>query len=268
MENGNVSWRKVGRLPRPLAYGVSVSWGDSVICIGGSDAERHYADAFTLTWRDGQLSEHQLPPLPIPLSGACGALGDDVVFVAGGSLEPGEQSASNRCFALDLAAKERTWREIAPLPGAGRLLPVAATHSGTFYVIGGAALHSGNGRNSRIYLKEVWSFKSDEGWRQLADLPKPRVAAPSPAPVLNGRILLVAGDDGSRADFQPVAEHPGFPANILAYDIGHDRWTDAGETPAPRATLPSVQWRDLFVFPSGEVRPGRRSPEVWALSPR
>src|SRR3954462_3300250 len=44
LESANASWREVGGLPRPLAYGISVSSRDSVICVGGSDADRHYAD--------------------------------------------------------------------------------------------------------------------------------------------------------------------------------------------------------------------------------
>jgi len=31
-------WAIVGKLPRPIAYGISLPQNDSVICIGGSDA--------------------------------------------------------------------------------------------------------------------------------------------------------------------------------------------------------------------------------------
>ncbi|HTD66856.1 MAG TPA: galactose oxidase, partial [Candidatus Limnocylindria bacterium] len=99
-------------------------------------------------------------------------------------------------------------------------------------------------------------------------LPKPIAAAPSPAPILNGEALLLAGDDGSLASFQPIEKHPGWPRTILAYDFAHDRWREAGEVPAPRATTPCIEWNNLFVVPSGEVRPGVRSPEVWAIPSR
>src|SRR5262245_3846491 len=39
-------WRTAGRLPRPLAYGVSVTHQGAIVCVGGSDVERHYAEAF------------------------------------------------------------------------------------------------------------------------------------------------------------------------------------------------------------------------------
>lgn len=262
-------WREAGQLPRPLGYGICVTQGGGAVCVGGSDSDRHYADAFRLVWKNGALTIQPLPPLPIALSGASGALVGDTLIVAGGAEEPGEQAATNRTFALDLAAKNPAWRDLPPLPGAPRILATAASHDGAFYLFGGAALAANaEGKIARTYLREAWSFRADQGWQRLADLPKPAVAAPSPAPFLDGKILLLAGDDGSRAGFTPVEKHPGFPRTILAYDPALDRWSEAGETPAPRATTPLVEWRGMFVIPSGEARPGVRSPEVWTFLPR
>src|SRR5438477_5673562 len=42
------TWAAAGRLPRPLAYGVSVTHRGTVVCAGGSDAARHYPDCFRL----------------------------------------------------------------------------------------------------------------------------------------------------------------------------------------------------------------------------
>src|SRR5690606_22493000 len=93
---------------------------------------------------------------------------------------------------------------------------------------------------------------------------RPVAAAPSPAPVVNGEILLLPGDDGSLAGFQPVAGHPGFSRRMLAYDIRRDAWREAGEAPFALVTTSCVAWRGRLVVPGGEVRPGVRSPEVWA----
>jgi N-acetylneuraminate epimerase len=269
LEKPDVAWREAGKLPRPLAYGACVTHRDSVVCAGGSDAERHHTDVFRLRWKDGALATEPLPALPIALAGACGALVGDTLFVACGAEVPGETAATNRAFALDLAARNSAWRELPPLPGKPRLLAAAAVHEGALYVFGGAALEpDASGKIARVYLREAWSYAEKNGWRRLADLPKPCVAAPSPAPVFGRRILLLAGDDGSRAGFAPIEKHPGFPRTILAYDPALDRWSEAGETPAPRATVPCVEWRGMFVVASGEVRPGVRSPEVWSFPAR
>ena len=44
------AWTVAGRLPRPLAYGVSVSAPEGVICAGGGDASAHFRDVFLLSW--------------------------------------------------------------------------------------------------------------------------------------------------------------------------------------------------------------------------
>ena len=214
------------------------------------------------------MEAETLPALPIPLSGAAGALAGDILYVACGSEAPGEQSATNRAFALDLSAKEPVWRELPAVPGRPRLLAAGGAKDGAFLIFGGAALVKGaDGKVVRDYLREAWAFEGGE-WRRLADLPKPSVASATPAPWVNERFLLPGGDDGSLVGFQPPAKHPGFPRNLLAYDPSRNIWENAGENPAPRATLPCVEWKGHFILVSGEVRPGVRSPEVWEISSR
>lgn len=261
----NAAWRSVGRLPRPLAYGLSVTTTGGVLCVGGSDPERHYAEAFLLSWSLRGLETKSLPSLPLPLANAAGALVGSTVFIAGGTDQPGELAALNLCFTLDLTVSPLGWKELVPCPGKPRILPVTAALDGAFYLAGGAALEPTNGHIARVYLRDVWRYRAGQGWIRLADLPKPSVAAPSPAPTMDSSFFIVGGDDGSLARFQPVEKHPGFPKTILAYDTRTDAWRFAGEVPAARATAPVVAWHSGFVIPSGEARPGVRSPEVWTL---
>ena len=259
------AWSPAGRLPRPLAYGVSLSVGDGVLCIGGGDGNTHRAEVFVLRLRNGRLMTEFLDPLPIPLAQACGAVVGDTVYVACGATEPGEHSAVNRVFILRLGSKDARWREIEPLPGKPRILPVAAFVGEAFCVAGGAALEQSDGHAARTYLRDAWSYSPGHGWRRLADMPKPSVGAPSPAPVAGSLFLVAGGDDGSLVGFRPHEHHPGFPGTIMEYDAKRDLWSIRGTAPAPRATAPVVPWDGGFVIPSGEVRPGVRSPEVWAL---
>ncbi|MBI5385249.1 MAG: galactose oxidase [Verrucomicrobia bacterium] len=265
LEKPDGQWKVVGRLPRPLGYGIPVSTKLGVVCIGGSDADRHYAETFMLALSNGVARMPRLPSLPVPLANAAGALLGETVLVCGGSDQPGERAALNRLFALDLLAATPTWKELDPCPGQPRILPVAAALDGAFYLVGGAALENTNGQISRVYLRDAWRYEPGRAWRRVADLPKPSVAAPSPAPVFGSRFFIVGGDDGSLVGFKPVERHPGFPKTLLVYDTLKNEWSQTGEVPAPRATLPAVWWRDRFVLPSGEVRPGVRSPEVWTF---
>ena len=261
----NSHWKLVGKLPRPLAYGVSVTTDSGVICLGGSDADRHYSDVFRIDFRNGIFSVQPLPSLPVPMANAAGAMVGETIYIAGGSEKPGELSALNQCFALDLAGKNPAWQAVPPCPGKARILPVAAAWKNDFYLFGGAALEPTNGKIARVYLQDAWRYEPRQGWQRLADLPKPCVAGPTPAPEVDGNFLLIGGDDGSHLGFQPLEKHPGFATEMLAYDVNAGHWRTNGTVPAPRATLPAVFWQNRFVIPSGEMRPGVRSPEIWTL---
>ena len=263
LDQPNGEWRQAGHLPHRMAYGVSVTTPDGVVCVGGSDAQRHHAEAFRLGRSNGRLETRPLPSLPVPLAHAAGALVGSTLLVYGGTDQPGEQVALNRLFALELTDAPLGWRELAPCPGKARLLAVATAVRGVFYFAGGVALQASEGKISRVYLQDVWSYSPAEGWRKRADLPKPCAGAATPGPGAGSRFFLVGGDDGSHVGFQPVETHPGFSRTIFAYDVVTDHWSAAGEAPLARATLPCARWGDEFVFPSGEVRPGIRSPQVW-----
>ena len=87
------AWKQAGKLPRPLAYGVSVTWNDAVVCAGGGDADRHYADAFVLRWTGEGLETQALPALPQPCAFGAGVLLEDTVYVAGGQESPQAEAA-------------------------------------------------------------------------------------------------------------------------------------------------------------------------------
>ena len=88
LERPDGAWKVAGHLSRPLAYGVSVTHRNRTVCVGGSDAERHYAEAFRLEWKAGSVAVTPLPPLSRPVANACGALVGDTLYIAGGQDKP------------------------------------------------------------------------------------------------------------------------------------------------------------------------------------
>jgi N-acetylneuraminic acid mutarotase len=228
-------WQRAGKLPRPLGYGVSITTDRGLVCIGGNDAMRNYAGVFLVN-RNGNVTP--MPALPRPVANACGARIGNTLYVAGGEEK------------IFLAFDGKQWKELPPWPGCARILPQGAAADGAFYLAGGAELVDGK----RRYLRDAFRYEPKTGWKQIANLPYPVVAAPA----LGGeRMLIFGGDDGSKLGAQP---HPGFLTTILEFDNG---WRTAGQLPAARVTTPAVEWRGRIVIPSGEVRPGVRSPEVW-----
>jgi N-acetylneuraminic acid mutarotase len=262
------TWTTAGKLPRPLAYGVSVTHRGSVVCVGGSDATRHYPDSFRLEWAGGRLNTHPLPPLTRTVANACGALVGETLYVAGGQEKPDDPTALRTLFALNLAAESPAWVELPAWPGEGRILAVAVAFDGAFWVVGGCSLApGGNDPPKRTYLRDAYRYDPRSGWTRVADLPHAVTAAPNPAPTDAGGFYILGGDDGSKVGFTPPDRHPGFMKGILRYDRGTGKWLPAGEWPTPRVTAPVVRWRDRWVIPSGEARPGVRSPEVWSFAP-
>jgi N-acetylneuraminate epimerase len=263
LEKPRGEWKVAGKLPRPLGYGVSVTHGTGVVCVGGSDAERHFADAFRLEWRAGKLVTTKLPPLPTALANASGALVGDTLFIAGGLEKPDSTDSVKIGWKLDLSAAEPKWAELPPCPGGGRMLAVAAGFDGAFWLAGGVDLVAGpSGKAERRYLKDVYRYTPASGWKRVADLPAPLAAGPSPAPTDGSGFYVLGGDDGSQLAVASD-KHRGFSKATLHHDAKADKWLDVGELPAARVTVPCVRWNESWVVPSGEMRPGVRSPEVW-----
>lgn len=267
LEKPDGAWKIAGRLPRPLGYGVSLTTKDGVACLGGSDPQRHYADCFLMRWVNGRLEFSPLPPLPKPVANFCGAQLGNILYVAGGIETPNSTTALHTFWALDLGLAQPQWQELPPWPGAGRMLAMAAVQDKAFFLIGGTSLApDAQGKPARAYLQDAYRFEPGRGWIRVADLPHPVVAAPTPAPALGpSSILILGGDDGSLVNFTPLDRHPGFPGAVLSYDTITNTWRTSGKMPVAHVTTPLVRWGDSFVMPSGEVRPGVRSPQVWLL---
>ncbi len=260
-------WNVVGRLARPVAYGVSVQTPRGILCVGGSDSDRHFADSFWLTFEADQIRQEPAPTLPEPVANACGAIVGNTVIVAGGTSRPDSTSALSHVFAMDLSNEPLRWRLLTKIPGAGRMLSVAAGTDEHFYLFSGASLEPGpDGKPKRTYLKECLTLHLPSlEWTQLPDMPAAAVAAPTPAAVIaNHRIVILGGDDGSAVGFQPPEEHPGFRHKALILNTKTSKWSET-DLPVSRVTVPLVHDGTRYLLPSGEMKPGIRSPEVYEV---
>lgn len=260
------TWQMVGQLPHPLGYGASVTWHNEVICAGGSHATGHVADVFALRLDDGKVVTRPLPNLPKPCANMSWALVNDVLYISGGMERPDATSAMPTFWALRLNEANALWQELPPCPGVPRMLAVAGSWEGAFYLFGGAGLQPGpDGNAARIWLKDAWRYAPATGWEKLPDLPRVVVAAPSPAPAVAEGLVIASGDDGSKVGFKPEADHPGFPKNGLLYSPRAGTWSDLPSVPFSLATAPVTPWQGGWVIPSGEARPGYRTPQVWFM---
>jgi len=264
LEQPEGTWKEAGHLPKANGYGVSITTPEGLICIGGGDATHNFQEVFRLAYRAGQVTLTELPALPQRCAFMAGAEMDGVIYVCGGIETPTATKAMNTLWALDLQHLDKGWKTLAPCPGPGRILATMAALEGSLYLFSGAALKAdAEGKPTREWLKDAWTWQPNQGWKKISDLPRVAVAAPSPAPIVNGNILVLGGDDGALVNFEPKDKHPGFPREILAYHPGSDSSVGLGDLPFSLVTTPAVEWQGQIVIPGGEARPGKRSPAVW-----
>jgi SSS family solute:Na+ symporter len=200
LEPGASMWAEVKtRLPKPVAYGLSISTDSGILCIGG-ERRVHVSDGAgsMLTSRfkssdvymlirlpqatvtgiqiSNQYKQKPLPPLPSPLTAMTGGRVGDVVYVVGGATNDG---ATDNVWALDLAAQKLKWVQKASISGPRTHAVAVAPDRGkakALYVFSGRRMEE-NGWNiltdAQKYSTEddVWT---DQRPIQLPGDPNPR----------------------------------------------------------------------------------------------
>lgn len=264
------------QLPHGLAYGVSVSYRDKIIMVGGSDETMHYDRAIVLELGGEGLEFSEYPKLPQPLANMAGALVGHVIIVAGGMHSPISEP-TNACYLLDLENIAAGWIVLPPCPGPGRAFPVAASNGRTFFLFSGENEEiNAAGLKQRHILQDAYKFSFDKigshwkgTWHRLADIPKGFSAAASPAPFIEaGYFVLWGGVDRITALHTDPVTHPGIPNTFLNYYPKTDSWEQKALSPsvAGRVTLPTVVYRGYAYYINGEIRPGVRTNQVIGLS--
>jgi N-acetylneuraminate epimerase len=190
----------------------------------------------------------------------------------GGSSTPTGQPLK-KCLVLDLKDLAAGWSEVKSWPGLERIFPVCTFFDGYLYMFGGetSGLNSKGDKYRAILLdgyrlslrktKNNWAA----AWEKLAPMPRGMSAGGTVLPVLqNDRFLFWGGVDAVTALHKNPATHPGIIDNLLYYFPKTDSWEYIGkQTNIPsRVTLPVVFWEGRWVYVSGEVKPGIRTPTV------
>ncbi|MDP6112745.1 MAG: galactose oxidase [Planctomycetota bacterium] len=265
------------KISQPLAYGVSITTDEGLLCIGGGNAGNHSRKVFLLQWKDGAIQSTAWPELPQACAFMSGARIGDVVYVAGGLERPGATQALHTFWSLNLKSKgnQRKWQKLEAWPGPGRHLSVTGVAKGALHLCSGVMLKAGaEGKAERIipYLNDAYRFtpgaNNTKGqWSRLPNMPRAVAAAPSPAMSAGSSLLIMGGVDGSMVG-RKVSTHRGFTRDILGFDARANTWSYRGKAMnnSSRVTAPAVVWDGAYVLVSGERAPGRRSPNVYRVA--
>jgi N-acetylneuraminic acid mutarotase len=273
---GNSSWRVVGQLPRPAAGGACATTSFGVLCAGGGDANQVFADAFLLRFEKAQLVREPLPSLPIALQSCSGVAIGSRVFVLGGlaTTDTLAEDPQQLLFSIDLAAPKRAWTTHPPIPGSGRHLPVLATDDHAMFAFSGITRDISSGKPQISYLRDAWKYtpgakgNAQGTWERLPDLPRSFAAGPTPAPVLGASAVFLGGGVDAPDIVAPMDKRGDLNADIVAYDLATGAARRIGAVPVSVVVATAVPWRDgSVIVPSGEIRAGIRSPQVWLYRP-
>lgn len=272
------SWRKVGELPAPAAYGVSVSTSDGMVCIGGMNEKGALADVYRIYWQDERRKKvivEPLPSLPYAMDNFTGALLENRIYVAGG----------NAFLCLDLDRLSEGWKELPPFPGSPRMQPVSAAQyrdgECCFYLWGGFS-PSVDGRPATLSTDGYCYSPSSRKWT-LLDAPTGRDGE---AVSLGGGTSCAFGDEqilcmgGVDKDIflaalqKPEKDyllHPvewyKFNRKILVYNTRENTWQEVLSTSdVARAGAALVGDGRTFFSINGELKPGIRTPRIVKIS--
>lgn len=260
------TWRPAGRLPEPRGYAAMVSLPDGVLVLGGENADQVFGDSLWLRWNGNEVVVSPGPALPFATTSPVAAILNDQVYAAAGYAAGQPRVSKTAFWRLDPKRIDAGWTVLPAWPGPSRGQGVMGSVDGAIYLLSGIELVAGpDGKSKASYLADAFCYRPEEGWRKLPDLPRSAIAAPSPAPVSSAprRLFVLGGVDGRKVGKQPRDTR--VPDDILCFDLARQEWTAWAERwPDPVVTTPSVQVGEEWLFISGEIMSGVRTPHVWS----
>ncbi|PKK37450.1 hypothetical protein BWI96_06160 [Siphonobacter sp. SORGH_AS_0500] len=273
LEKGKKGWKTAKHtFPGACGYGVSITYKNQLIVIGGSNAKEHLTQVVGVEWKGGDVMLTKYPALPYPLAQMGGFLTDNMIVLIGGNRSP-TAPPMHTCLVLDLKNLKAGWQQNDTFPGVARVFPVCGVYHGDGYLFSGETQGiNTKGNKYRDILLDVYRIrvKRLEGmpfltWEKLAPMPRGMSAGGGTVPLLNGnQFFFWGGVDAVTAGWKTPAKHPGIIRSMLIYKPETDEWEYLGEerTYESRVTLPVVYWQGLWVYISGETFPGVRTPSI------
>lgn len=299
-DNATETWKVIGHLPAPSAYGVSVSLPEGALWIGGNNDIESLNSSFyiKLTSEDNLVIEKYIS-LPSPMDNFSGSSIGDLVFVAGGNLNG---KPSNSVYTINTKT-DSVWAELADYPGIPRVQPVMATietEGRTFvYLMGG--FYGGDENQKPAMATEIlrYDVKAQE-WLKVGEQVDPETGKQfslggATAFSIDNRYILCLGGvnydiflDAITTQYnigfntiltpeekkeqnqnfskhymtQPV-DYYKFNPECRLYDTLTGEWNTIDITSdAARAGATLVKEDNRFYAIQGELKPGLRSPET------
>ena len=273
-ESDRLEWKTVGRMPQPAAYGVSVTYENSLIVVGGNNETGGLTTAIRLRPTATGMQQEALPSLPHALDNMAGAVVGHILYVVGGNCEG---VATQKVWSLDLknTAKEG-WKEKPSIPGIARVQPIAAALGGDLLGVWGGFAPKTDSKAAQLAMNGA-SYNAGCGTWTALPVPTDAlgeevftggataIATPQKGVVVvggvNKDVFLAAINKLPEGYLLHEPEWYRFNNRVLCYRDG--TWTQLLQHPSvARAGCALAYWDGWVYVVGGELKPGIRTPEI------
>ena len=273
-EGNRLEWKTVGQMPQPAAYGVSVTYENSLIFVGGNNETGGLTTAIRLRPTATGMQQEALPSLPHALDNMAGAVVGHILYVVGGNCEG---VATQKVWSLDLknTAKEG-WKEEPSIPGIARVQPIAATLEGGLLGVWGGFAPKTDSKAAQLAMNGA-SYNAGCGTWTALPVPTDAlgeevftggataIATPQKGVVVvggvNKDVFLAAINKLPEGYLLHEPEWYRFNSRVLCYRDG--TWTQLLQHPSvARAGCALAYWDGWVYVVGGELKPGIRTPEI------
>lgn len=285
-------------------YGGAVETPFGLLCFGGNTSDECISESWFIDFNPltGDVEIKPGPKLPLPLTNFAFAKVDANIYVAGGLSELSGASG-NHFFRLQMSGSDPlkwTWKELPAWQGEPRAFAVGVGQSNgltnCFYLFSGRNVQPGSDADILYdahvydpYLKK-WSVLSEGKQKEFP------VMAGTAFSVGASTIVFSSGDNGELMIKQQVIandiallkkkdknqneldslqielinhlnNYPGFGNQLTAFNTITRKIYNIGEIPGTgQVTTTAIKWGGDIYIPSGEIRPGVRTPGTLKIS--
>ena len=273
-DSDRLEWKTVGQMPQPAAYGVSVTYENSLIFVGGNNETGGLTTAIRLRPTATGMQQEALPSLPHALDNMAGAVVGHILYVVGGNCEG---VATQKVWSLDLKnTAKQGWKEEPSIPGIARVQPIAAALAGDLLGVWGGFAPKTDSKAAQLAMNGA-SYNAGCGTWTALPVPTDAIgeevftggataiATPQKGVVVvggvNKDVFLAAINKLPEGYLLHEPEWYRFNSRVLCYRDG--AWTQLLQHPSvARAGCALAYWDGWVYVVGGELKPGIRTPEI------
>lgn len=273
-DSDRLEWKTVGQMPQPAAYGVSVTYENSLIFVGGNNETGGLTTAIRLRPTATGMQQEALPSLPHALDNMAGAVVGHILYVVGGNCEG---VATQKVWSLDLKnTAKQGWKEEPSIPGIARVQPIAAILEGGLLGVWGGFAPKTDSKAAQLAMNGA-SYNAGCGTWTALPVPTDAlgeevftggataIATPQKGVVVvggvNKDVFLAAINKLPEGYLLHEPEWYRFNSRVLCYRDG--TWTQLLQHPSvARAGCALAYWDGWVYVVGGELKPGIRTPEI------